>query len=299
MFENINIDINLLIFQYFGNIDNVINLTLKIFSIIIIIESIELIKLKKYITTNGIWNDEVIELKFKSFQKENYAIYNKILHFMSNLLKYKYFSILLNLKLTFGVLLFLLLFLMPYSYILSIVFLIIIIKVLIAIKWNGSFNGGSDSMGLVLAIGLLISLIYPVFSSNQNFQIAGLIYINYNLVLSYFRAGIVKLKNKNWLKGRELQIFTQNTIFKKNANEPLIIKLISNQNISKIASLIMIIWEITFVISLFNFKLTLVYICFGIIFHFLNFYIFGLNRFFFNWLATYPSFIYLSILLNK
>jgi hypothetical protein len=151
-------------------------------------------------------------------------------------------------------------------------------------------------MGIVICIGLIISTTYPSISNNINFQIAGVVYIVYNLILSYFRAGLVKIKNKNWLNGKELIIFTNNTIYNENSK---IIKLINYKYNSIILSLVLILWEILFAFSILNLNLTLIFLSIGIVFHFMNFYIFGLNRFFFNWLAAYPAFIYLAILISN
>ncbi|MFY8161877.1 MAG: hypothetical protein ACOVNU_11150 [Candidatus Kapaibacteriota bacterium] len=280
-----NLDLKLI--EFLSNIENVIYITTLIFVIITIIESLELLSLKRYYGKNGIWSDEIIDLKFKNyqsnyFQKTTTNLLTKLLHF-SNFYK------IIQIQLVLAILLL-------YYQNPIILIILLIIKILISIKWNGSFNGGSDSMGIVICIGLIISTTYPSISNNINFQIAGVVYIVYNLILSYFRAGLVKIKNKNWLNGKELIIFTNNTIYNENSK---IIKLINYKYNSIILSLVLILWEILFAFSILNLNLTLIFLSIGIVFHFMNFYIFGLNRFFFNWLAAYPAFIYLAILISN
>lgn len=280
-----NLDLKLI--EFLSNIENVIYITTLIFVITTIIESLELLSLKRYYGKNGIWSDEIIDLKFKNyqsnyFQKTTTNLLTKLLHF-SNFYK------IIQIQLVLAILL------LYYQNPIILIFLLII-KILISIKWNGSFNGGSDSMGIVICIGLIISTTYPSISNNINFQIAGVVYIVYNLILSYFRAGLVKIKNKNWLNGKELIIFTNNTIYNENSK---IIKLINYKYNSIILSLVLILWEILFAFSILNLNLTFIFLSIGIVFHFMNFYIFGLNRFFFNWLAAYPAFIYLAILISN
>lgn len=280
-----NLDLKLI--EFLSNIENVIYITTLIFVITTIIESLELLSLKRYYGKNGIWSDEIIDLKFKNyqsnyFQKTTTNLLTKLLHF-SNFYK------IIQIQLVLAILLL-------YYQNPIILIILLIIKILISIKWNGSFNGGSDSMGIVICIGLIISTTYPSISNNINFQIAGVVYIVYNLILSYFRAGLVKIKNKNWLNGKELIIFTNNTIYNENSK---IIKLINYKYNSIILSLVLILWEILFAFSILNLNLTLIFLSIGIVFHFMNFYIFGLNRFFFNWLAAYPAFIYLAILISN
>lgn len=280
-----NLDLKLI--EFLSNIENVIYITTLIFVITTIIESLELLSLKRYYGKNGIWTDEIIDLKFKNyqsnyFQKTTTNLLTKLLHF-SNFYK------IIQIQLVLAILLL-------YYQNPIILIILLIIKILISIKWNGSFNGGSDSMGIVICIGLIISTTYPSISNNINFQIAGVVYIVYNLILSYFRAGLVKIKNKNWLNGKELIIFTNNTIYNENSK---IIKLINYKYNSIILSLVLILWEILFAFSILNLNLTFIFLSIGIVFHFMNFYIFGLNRFFFNWLAAYPAFIYLAILISN
>lgn len=273
--------------EFLSNIENVIYVTTLLFVIITIIENLELLSLKRYYSKNGIWNDEIIDLKFKNLNS-NY-FFKPIINLLTKLLHFSNFYKIIQIQLVLAILLL-------YFHNPIILIVLLIIKILISIKWNGSFNGGSDSMGIVICIGLIISTTYPSISNNTNFQIAGIVYIVYNLILSYFRAGLVKIKNKNWLNGKELIIFTNNTIYNYNSK---MIKLINYKYISIILSLLLILWEILFAFSILNLNITLIFLTIGIIFHFMNFYIFGLNRFFFNWLATYPAFIYLAILISN
>lgn len=266
------------IIDIFSNIDNIIRITTFIFSISVIIEAIEIISLKKYYQKISVWDDDLIKLSNVSKSK-----------LLSQLLNFNVFYKLIQLQLILSILIIF----YPNLYFLLYIF---IIKLLISIKWNGSFNGGSDSMGLMVCIGLIISFSNNIFYMSVNLQFAGIIYIFITLITSYFRAGLSKVKNNGWLSGSELIAFANNTIYK---NNNFIIRLINLPIISKILSWTIIIWELVFVISVFNYDLAIIFILIGVVFHIMNYYVFGLNRFVFTWLATYPSLIYIVILLNK
>lgn len=55
------------------------------------------------------------------------------------------------------------------------------------------------------------------------------------------------------------------------------------------ASWTIILFEVTFPAAILNAHLSLVYMASGLAFHAGNAYVFGLNRFFFAWLAAYPA----------
>jgi hypothetical protein len=56
-----------------------------------------------------------------------------------------------------------------------------------------------------------------------------------------------------------------------------------------------ILWEIAIPLAFIDPRLMVIYCGIGLMFHFLVFWFFGLNRFFFAWAATYPALLFAAI----
>lgn len=159
---------------------------------------------------------------------------------------------------------------------------------LIAVRWRGTFNGGSDSMAIQILIAWSVCLCFP--SSAK----ACVYYIAIQTVLSYAVAGFAKLKQPAWRNGTALSRFTQ--AYSRVPHEsPANLGAVAIQRAPAIWAWIVIAFECSFPLAMLNPSLCLVYIAGGIAFHFVNFYVFGLNRFFFTWMAAYPALYIVSL----
>jgi hypothetical protein len=138
----------------------------------------------------------------------------------------------------------------------------------IAIRWRGTFNGGSDAMTFLILAAWLLAACVPQLES------VCLLYVAIQLVLSYFVAGIAKIFNPQWRNGEALTYFFAQSGF----------------NISRGTSL-GLSWILIAIECLFPFAFyaPTLFVITAITFHVANVYIFGLNRFFFAWLAAYPA----------
>ena len=76
---------------------------------------------------------------------------------------------------------------------------------LTSLRWRGAFNGGSDSMTLVVLLPLVLSRL-PWPNPELATRIA-LAYIALQSLLSYFVAGLVKIVEPNWRNGSALGEF--------------------------------------------------------------------------------------------
>ena len=123
-----------------------------------------------------------------------------------------------------------------------------------AVRFGGTLNGGSDYMTVVALSSLLVPW--------------GRLYLAVQLTLSYWVAGLVKLKHKDWRNGSAL---TRLTGLPGQLAWPVLL------------------WECTFPLAWLNHGLCLGYLAVGLVFHLANAKILGLNRFFWIWLAAYPS----------
>lgn len=152
-------------------------------------------------------------------------------------------------------------------------------------RFAGPYNGGSDRMGLLILSCLCLSHFVPTL------QIYIFGYLALQLIASYFIAGLVKISNKEWRSGQALQdLFA----FSYYPSSESLQGLVNHPKILWIMSWFIIIFELLFPSVLFNEGLLITGLMCAAGFHLANLYLFGLNRFFWVWLAAYPSIIWLQ-----
>jgi hypothetical protein len=156
---------------------------------------------------------------------------------------------------------------------------------LIAARWRGAFNGGSDYMTLQV---LLVLAILQFFRERHGVLAAGLSYLAIQAATSYFIGGFVKLKSASWRAGQALPAFMLSSVYGRNS------LLQGHRAAGLLASWLLIVFECTFPLALFDVKLCALYLVTAMVFHAANFAIFGLNRFIWAWLAAYPAIVYFS-----
>lgn len=159
-------------------------------------------------------------------------------------------------------------------------------SLLILFRWRGTFNGGSDFMTMIVLFGLLFS---DFFALNSSLTKLALFYIGIQATLSYFVAGIIKLKEPSWRNGIALEGFLRSSMYQLKS---LQIKWPNYPRLSPLRAWVVLIFELSFPIIFLIPELTWPYIGSAFLFHLANAYIFGLNRFVFAWLAAYPSLLY-------
>ena len=162
-------------------------------------------------------------------------------------------------------------------------------NLLILIRWRGAFNGGSDFMTLVVLTGLLISQVVGALGHVELGWQAGFWYIAIQAITSYFMSGAVKLR-REWRNGSAMTIFLNGAIYGPlSATHPL-----RNKWLTLLGSWGFIVWEILFPVSLLDPRLATAFCAVAALFHFLVFWFFGLNRFFWAWLSAFPAIIWCS-----
>ena len=163
-------------------------------------------------------------------------------------------------------------------------------NLLILIRWRGAFNGGSDFLTLVVLKGLFISQVVGAFGNAELGWQAGFWYIAIQAITSYFMSGAVKLLRPEWRNGSAMTIFLNGAIYGPlSATHPL-----RNKWLAMLGSWGFIVWEILFPFSLLDPRLAAVFCAVAALFHFLVFWFFGLNRFFWAWLCSFPAIIWCS-----
>lgn len=162
---------------------------------------------------------------------------------------------------------------------------LLLISVRLILRFQGPYNGGSDSMSLLVLICLWLSHLAP----NQGWREIALGYLAIQLILSYFQAGWVKLVNPEWRSGSALQqvfAFTAYSVsqsVRKFANYPALMFRMSWA---------VILFEILFPLAIFSETVLYVFLFVAAAFHLANACLFGLNRFFWIWPAAYPVLIW-------
>ncbi len=154
-------------------------------------------------------------------------------------------------------------------------------------RFQGPYNGGSDRMGLLILCCLCAAELMPA----SRWQEVAIGYLAAQLLLSYFIAGWVKVANPEWRTGRALQdvflfsAYPASEQWRKLADRPTLLWL---------ASWAVMLLELLFPFSLLTRATLIAALALAAMFHCANACLFGLNRFFWIWLAAYPSILWLQ-----
>ena len=158
----------------------------------------------------------------------------------------------------------------------------------VLIRWRGAFNGGSDFMTLVVLTGLLISQLIGALNNIELGWHACFWYITIQSISSYFVSGAVKLLRPEWRNGSAMTIFLNAAI-----HGPLSpAHWLRHSWLSSLGSWAFILWECIAPLALLDVRLAMVFCSIAALFHFLVFWFFGLNRFFWAWIATFPAILW-------
>jgi hypothetical protein len=163
-------------------------------------------------------------------------------------------------------------------------------NLLMLIRWRGAFNGGSDFMTLVVSTAMAVGQTCGIFWGNELAQMVTLWYVCIHSISSYFLSGWVKLLSSTWRRGICLPIFLNTGVF-----GPLPAKSAFNHPLVKIiCSWAFILWEASMPLALLSPWIAWIFCAVALLFHFLVFWFFGLNRFFWAWAATLPAVLFAS-----
>ena len=167
----------------------------------------------------------------------------------------------------------------------------------VCVRFRGTYNGGSDAMALVVVLGLLVARLGPPGSHDDlafgsPWQRAGLGYIAAQLVLSYFLAGLAKLREPRWRRGQALPRLLRAHQY---AVPAALQRALASPVRALPASWLVMLFECCFPAALWLGPegCAAVLTC-GMTFHLLNAAALGLNRFFWAWLAAYPALLFWS-----
>ena len=161
-------------------------------------------------------------------------------------------------------------------------------QIVILIRWRGAFNGGSDFMTVVSLTGLMIAHWARLFVDPVLAWQAGLVYVCIHAMTSYFISGAIKLFSPEWRRGIALPYFLDGGL-----HGPLPAdSVFRRREVAILCSWAFILWECAVPLVLLGPRFAIAFCTVATLFHFLVFVFFGLNRFVWTWMASYPAIIY-------
>lgn len=164
---------------------------------------------------------------------------------------------------------------------------LVVIGLLMLRRFQGPYNGGSDRMSLLILCCLCAVKFIPTLQWQE--YIFG--YLALQLVLSYFISGWVKIVNPEWRKGSALQDVFQFSAYPVSES---LRGWTKHPRVLFTMSWAVMLFELLFPFSLFTQPTLILALIIAATFHFGNACLFGLNRFFWIWLAAYPSILWLQ-----
>lgn len=154
-------------------------------------------------------------------------------------------------------------------------------------RYQGPYNGGSDRMGLLALWCLTAARLAPELQWKE----LAFGYLGLQLMLSYFISGWVKVVNPDWRSGRALRDVFQFSAYpvsedlRRWADRPSVLSAMSWAVMG---------FELVFPLTLLTQPSLVVGLAVAGTFHLANACLFGLNRFFWTWLAVYPAILWLQ-----
>ena len=164
---------------------------------------------------------------------------------------------------------------------------LLIIAVMLLHRFQGPYNGGSDSMSILVLLCLLLSHVAPT----RFWQELALGYLGFQLTFSYFQSGYIKVINAEWRNGsalRDVFLLTAYPVSEHVRRWSQSPKLLLGMSWS------VMLFELLFPLSLLNSAALTVALGIAVSFHLANACLFGLNRFFWIWPAAYPVIMWLQ-----
>jgi len=155
----------------------------------------------------------------------------------------------------------------------------------ISIRFRGAYNGGSDAMLLVVMLALGLARSAP----GSRLATVGLAYAAAQLVLSYFVAGVAKLRDPAWRAGRAMALVVALPPYRVPARLQAVI---ARPPIAALATWSVLGFECGFPLVFSRPSACTALAIAGAAFHLGNAIVFGLDRFLWTWLAAYPALLY-------
>ncbi len=254
-----------------------LDLCARLLGVALALQSVELLQLRPAWSAGGIWTWDVLQDDQRGFPAPVRGL-------LAPLLRPFGFTCVVVLRLAAAVLLAA----APTPAVLPV---LLAAQVLIGLRWRGAFNGGSDAMTLVVLLGLCVAALAPNVPLVQR---GALLHIALQAALSYFIAGVVKLRGRRWRDGTALFEFVRCTRYQAPAAAQ---RFLARRPVAVAASWGVMLFDTGFPLGLLHPVACHAVLALALLFHLANVWLFGLNRFLFAWAAAWPAVWYASALL--
>ena len=167
-------------------------------------------------------------------------------------------------------------------------------QALICIRFRGSFNGGSDAMSMVVLTATSVAAVsgHAVWAGKL-----ALYYIAVQVTLSYVVAGLAKVQHADWRDGSALRHFVAAGAYE--VPERLArASWLRHRGLGRVLAWGVMGFECLFPCAWLGPRACLVVLALGLVFHGVNAWVFGLNRFLIAWAAGYPALFYCALSLQ-
>ena len=159
--------------------------------------------------------------------------------------------------------------------------LLLLVSVDVIRRFQGPYNGGSDRLRLLVLTCLWASHLAP----GGDLQRIALGYLAVQVILSYAMAGWVKVVNPDWRSGRALRDVLEFSVYPVSDG---LRAWATALPMLRVLSWMVIAFELVFPLALLHPLALRGVLAVALIFHVGNACAFGLNRFVWAWLASYP-----------
>jgi hypothetical protein len=163
------------------------------------------------------------------------------------------------------------------------------LQFILPFRHRGAYNGGSDFM-TAQVLGATFAM--RAFGSQPGAVRVVLCYLGLQTVLSYWISGLYKVRHTSWRRGGALQKFLRDNRY---GTPGSVLDLVRLPEAARAWVWLLLAFELLFPLSITSPRVALLFMGTGLLFHYAVFRVFGLNRFFWAWLAAYPSVYFLSV----
>lgn len=145
---------------------------------------------------------------------------------------------------------------------------------------------------------ILVSIsMQRLFPNSSTLEVACICAIAIQCCLVYFENGLTKLKEVNWKQGSAIYNIIRNPLYISPITK---LSILEKSTFLKILSWSVLLFEMAFPMSLLGGNTSLIiFLGFGLVFHFINSWILGLGSFFWTFVAAYPAIIFCNQWLNN